>query len=262
MSISDLNQFISNFFTAHQCKTLYNQDGVLTFQLTEAMDRALMNRPFYWHYIKKIGQTGEPQALTLITNPEKKKEIKGELIHFGSPRLQQIMNHLKSNERFTKAFENIINNTSNTALHPWLVTNIKITYTGKMQKDEMFSIGLNLVTGAMKSQMMEYLYTIDLQNTISDYCYTISPMIKLKSGFKRIESVIEDYLQNQSHTWADRSIQTMKEDIQLVEHFYTDTSEEDKEQLKQELTEIKKRYEPKITMSVVNGGVFYLSQKS
>jgi len=236
---------------------LQNEDGVLTVQLTETMDRALMNRPFYWHYIKKMGQAGEPQKLTLITNEKRRKE-KGEFIHFGSPRLQQIMNYLKKNECFTKVFQKPANPQLNTALHPWLVVNIKLTYIGKMQKDELFSIGLNLVNGEMKSQMMEYLYTLPLQNTIPDYCYTISPMIKLKSGFRRIESVIEDYIQNQSHKWADASVEKMEDEIQLLKHFYKESSNEEKQQMEKEINEIEKRYSPKINISIVNGGMFYL----
>src|SRR5690625_2375173 len=134
MSITNLNQFISYFIIAHKCRLISNQNGVLTIQLTEEMDRALMNRPFYWHYIKKMGQVGEPQTLTLITDQGTSGK-QGELIHFGSPRLQQIMEHLKINERFTKAYQNLADVTTNTALHPWLLLNIKVTYVGKLQKD-------------------------------------------------------------------------------------------------------------------------------
>lgn len=257
MGIHDLDQFITDYFTAHQCQILNQQDGVITIQLTEDMDKALMNRPFYWHYIKKIGQEGTPQTLTLITNQKKRGE-KGEFIHFGSPRLQQIMNHLTQNERFTKSYQTTLSPHVNTALHPWLVVNIKITYAGKKQKDELFSIGLNLITGVMKSQMMEYLYQLDLQNTIPDYCFTISPVVKLHSGMKRIEVLLDDYIQNQPHQWAEESIAVMNEDIQLLEHFYEQLSEQDKQQMEQEVEEIKNRYEPTITWSVVNGGLFYL----
>ena len=97
MAITNLNQFLQDYFVSHRCKILENNDGILKIQLTEEMDQALMNRPFYWHYIKKIGQQGEPMDLTLITNPNK-KDVKGEWIHFGSPRLQQIITLLRTNE--------------------------------------------------------------------------------------------------------------------------------------------------------------------
>ncbi len=66
-------------------------------QLTIELDKELMNRPFYWHYLEKTGGIPNPMQLTFITNKEKAPEnIKGETIHFGSPRLHQIFESTKS----------------------------------------------------------------------------------------------------------------------------------------------------------------------
>ncbi|WP_077358007.1 YqhG family protein [Virgibacillus halodenitrificans] len=258
MAVTDLNKFLATFFSAKRCTIVENKDGVLTVQLTEEMDRALMNRPFYWHYIKKMGNQGDPMQLTLVTNPNK-KEVKGEWIHFGSPRLQQIMNYLNQNEKYTKLFQSM-NAESNTPLYPWLITNIKVSYKGKHKKDELISIGLHLVNGSMKVEMMKELSSIPLQQVIPDYCYTISPMIKLESGFKRIERVIDDYIERQTHDWAEESIHLLKKEMTLLQHFYSNDDEENSEQqMEKELKEIKNRYNPTITYQVINGGLFYLS---
>ncbi|MFD2045991.1 YqhG family protein [Ornithinibacillus salinisoli] len=256
MAISNLNIFLQDYFTAHHCNILSNENGVMNIQLTEDMDRALMNRPFYWHYIKKMGHPGDPMKLTLITNPEKKDE-KGDRIHFGSPRLQQILNHLKENEKYTKLFQSI-HATKNTALHPWLVMNIKISYIGKQKKDEIFSLGLNLVNGVMKANMMEQLKKIDLQSAISDYCYTISPLIKVQSGFNRMKAVLDDYIHNQEHQWATDSLHELEKEVELLKHFYHGKTDQEEKQIQKEIDEISERYSPKITVSVINGGLFYL----
>src|SRR5699024_7379217 len=93
MAIKDLNTFLYTYFTLHQCQVNTETDGLLHVQLTEEMDKVLMNRPFYWHYIKQMDRKGEPMCLTLITDTNKSDE-QGEIIHFGSPRLQQIMNDI------------------------------------------------------------------------------------------------------------------------------------------------------------------------
>ncbi|WP_337020615.1 YqhG family protein, partial [Oceanobacillus massiliensis] len=67
MAITDLNVFLCDYFTAKNCSIIENKDGILQIQLNEHMDRELMNRPFYWHYIKKMGREGDPMQLTLIT---------------------------------------------------------------------------------------------------------------------------------------------------------------------------------------------------
>ncbi|NBJ70173.1 MULTISPECIES: YqhG family protein [Clostridia] len=255
MEIHDLNAFLYDFFKAHHCPILTNHDGVLTIQLTEEMDKVLMNRPFYWHYIKKMGYPGDPMQLTLITNPDKRQE-KGEWIHFGSPRLQQIIRYLQQSEKYTKLFQQL-NPNVNTPLFPWLVTNIKISYQGKHKRDELFSIGLNLINGVLKSDMMDLLKAISLETTISDYCYTLSPMIKLHSGYKRIESVLDQYVESQEHSWAIEALQALEEETTLLHHFYTEDTED--ETMERELKEIQERFQPKITYQVVNGGLFYLA---
>jgi Bacterial protein YqhG of unknown function len=258
MAISNLNTFLQDYFTAHHCELLSNQNGVLQIQLNEKMDRALMNRPFYWHYIKKMGRDGDPMQLTLITNQEQ-TEVKGERIHFGSPRLQQILRHLRENERFTRLFQ-VVQTSQNTALHPWLVVNIKLSYIGKHNKDEVFSIGLNLINGMMKTEMMDYLQQLEFQMQISDYCYTITPLVKPTSGYKRILSVIDQYIQDQDHQWAKDSLEELQKEIDLLKHFYEDSPEEELDQMEKELTDLKERYHPKIKVSVINGGIFYLKQ--
>jgi hypothetical protein len=260
MAIHDLNAFLSNYFTAHHCEILSNHDGLLRIRLTEEMDRALMNRPFYWHYVKKMGQQGEPMQLTLNTNPAK-NNLKAEWIHFGSPRLQQIINHLRTNEKYTKLFQSV-NTTVNTPLYPWLVVNLKISYQGQHKRDELFSIGLHLVNGMMKVEMMEILNTLSLRPAIPDYCYTISPLIKLKSGYKRIETVIDQYIENQTHEWAQESFKLLDEELALLEHFYDTTIDEEQQQMEKEKKEIQDRYHPMVSYEVINGGLFYLREGS
>ncbi|ALX48068.1 YqhG family protein [Lentibacillus amyloliquefaciens] len=258
MAINDLHTFLHDYFTAHHCEIVYSQNGMITVQLTEEMDRELMNRPFYWHYIKKMGHPGDPKQLTLITNP-KKRDGKHEWIHYGSPRLHQIVNHLHEHETYTKLFERIETDKKQ-ALFPWLVANIKISYQGRQKRDEMVSIGLHLVNGVMQLEMMEELQHKTMQNTISDYCYTISPMIKLHSGLKRIEKVLESYVDDQDHDWASISQKTMEEEIDLLRHFYRENAEE--KEMQKEVDEIKKRYSPYINFKVINGGLFYLAENA
>src|SRR5699024_11832910 len=143
-------------------------------------------------------------------------------------------------------------------LQPWHYVNIKITHAGQQTKDELFSICLNLVNGEMKSEMMNHLKHVDLQTTIGDYCYTISPLITIRSGFKRIQSVIDNYVRNKDYEWAHTSQRELKKEIQLLNYFYEGKSEEEKEQQAKEIREITKRFKPRISISIINGGLFYL----
>src|SRR5699024_12131541 len=78
MAIKDLHAFLNTYFTSHQCQVNNETEGIIHVQLTEEMDKILMNRPFYWHYIKQMGRTGDPMHLTLITDTTKTEEERSE----------------------------------------------------------------------------------------------------------------------------------------------------------------------------------------
>lgn len=256
MNISDLEKFIVDFFTANHCDILTQKDGKITVQLTEELDKVLMNRPFYWHYINSIGEKGKPMTLTLITNPERKGED-GEWIHFGSPRLQQIWNYLIEQEKYTLLFEEI-HVEKNTAMYPWLLANIKISYKGRQKKAELVSLGIQLINGKIIVNMMEELDKLSLKQQISNYCFTLSPLISLTNGYRRIENIVLNYLEKQSHNWAVEAQETLQEEIAILNHFYQDNK--DDKLLEKEIEELKTRYEPEIKLEVINGGMIYLNE--
>lgn len=58
-----IDSFLKRFFTANQCDITEEQNGKMSVQLTVEMDKALMNRPFYWQYVETTGKVGEPKKL-------------------------------------------------------------------------------------------------------------------------------------------------------------------------------------------------------
>ena len=45
----------------------------------------------------------------------------------------------------------------------------------------------------------------ELSSQISDYCYTMSPLIKPESGIKRLERYIEQAARSEPLDWAEAS---------------------------------------------------------
>lgn len=259
MNPIDINvkQLLTTFFTAHHCTILENEDKNINVQLTKEMDLALMNRPFYWQYIESTGNLGQPMRLNFALDKAQTDKIT-DWIYFGSSRFNQIITHLRRNAQFVRMYEQG-NASEREMLQPWLVLNVVITYVGKQSKESLLSIGLNLINGDMKSNMMESLHTKQLAATIADNCYTISPLIRLESAYKRIEKVLYHHVEQMDHTWAMESLQLLEEEIEMIEHFFTSEDEEMKEQ---EINTVNKRLQPTISFSVLNGGMFYLQNKN
>jgi hypothetical protein len=259
MQQQDTHDFLERYFLANGCEIKENQPGYMTVQLTVDLDKELMNRPFYWHYLEKTGGMPNPIALTLIYDREKAPEnLKGETIHFGSPRLHQIFASTKHLARYIRLYEEIPNpGNQNIPLKPWLGLNLKISYQCDRKKDVLRSIGLQLMNGQMVENFFNSVTELKLTPKIPDYSFTLSPLILPKSGVLRIENYLRWELKQEDDNWAEDARKRWQKDLTLLEHFYKD-SEEKSESYLIEKQALQEQYEPKIKISIINGGLFYL----
>ncbi|WP_130859833.1 YqhG family protein [Gracilibacillus phocaeensis] len=254
--ITNLHGFLDQFFTQQHCHVTKEQETGLTVRLTRELDQALMNRPFYWHYMDKMGRQGEPMSLSLDTGWQS-EDRKKEWLHFGSPRLQQIFRYITQEAQYTLLYEQTTNQ-DRSALLPWLVVNVKVQYHGKQTKEAIHSIGLQLINGTLSIQMMDKLQTIAWGQRMEDYCYTISPLITPRSGFQRTFHYIEQHLLDQDTTWIKESIACLEEELQLLHYFFS----EDEHLLATEEEQLRQRLQPDIHLIVHNAGLFYVTEKT
>jgi hypothetical protein len=262
MQQQEIHNFLVRYFQANECDILENGPGYLTVQLTIELDKELMNRPFCWHYLEKTGGIPNPMRLTFITNPEAAPEnIKGETIHFGSPRLHQIFQSTKNLARYIRLFENHQHHNRQTPLMPWLCMNVKISYQCDRKRDIYKSIGLQLINGQMVEDFHERLQQVSLTPKIPDYSFTLSPLVKPKSGMTRIENYLKSAIEVEDHSWAEEAKKRWEQDLRLLDHFYED-EEEENESYETEKKALQEQYEPKINISFINGGLFYLTDKA
>lgn len=262
MQQQDIHNFLYRYFTSNGCEIIENSNGHLVTQLTIEMDKHLMNRPFYWHYLEKTGGQPNPMKLSLITDPHKAPEgIQGETIHFGSPRLHQIFSSTKKIASSIRMFEQVSNIGQNIALHPWLIINTKVSYLCDRKKDLLLSLGLNLINGTIIDQAQQKLIKKQLTPKIPDFCFTLSPLIKPKSGLKRIENIIVQMIESDDHSWASEAEVRWNKDQQLLDHFYEDNAEKPESYLIEKKA-LEEQYRPRIEMNIINGGLFYLTQQA
>ncbi|WP_100331547.1 YqhG family protein [Bacillus xiapuensis] len=258
MDKRDIHQFLIDYFQATECTFLEQADGALSVQLTPEADKELMNRPFYWHYAEKTGLKGKPLTLSLITDQSAAPEsFKGELIHFGSPRLQQIFRSAKQHARFIRLHEQNRRSNQQQALHPWLLVNLKVSYEADRKKEVFHSYGLNLINGQIQKEFMQQLSQKSLAVKIPDFSFTIPPLIKPFSGVRRIQRFLTGQLQQEDHQWAEQAKKRWAEDLSLLNSFYEE-QEEKPEAYFIEKAALQKQYEPKIRIDIINGGIIHL----
>lgn len=262
MQQQEIHNFLERYFHANECEITENSPGYLTVQLTAELDKELMNRPFYWHYLEKTGGIPNPMSLTFITNNQLAPEnMKGETIHFGSPRLHQIFQSAKKLAGYIRLYENHHTVNRQTPLYPWLGMNIKISYQCDRKRDIFKSMGLQLINGKMAENFHQRLQQISLTPKIPDYSFTLSPLIKPMSGISRIENYLRSMIESEDHSWAEDARKRWDKDLQLLNHFYEEESDRN-ESYETEKQALQEQYEPKIKMSIINGGLFYLTDAS
>lgn len=263
MQQQEIHHFLEKYFHANGCEIVENGQGYMTVQLTIELDKELMNRPFYWHYLEKTGGVPNPMKLTLITNPEHAPEnIKGENIHFGSPRLHQIFQSTKHLAGFIRLYEkHNMPHGQQIPLRPWLGMNVRISYECDRKRDVFKSIGLQLINGHMMENFHERLLQLQLTPKIPDYSFTLSPLIMPKSGIGRVENFLKNQIHQEDHTWAVEARKRWEKDLKLLEHFYEDVEERD-ESYDIEKAALREQYEPNVKISIVNGGLFYLTDQA
>jgi hypothetical protein len=257
----EIHKYLVQFFHSTGCNIKEQGEGYLIVQLTIEMDKQLMNRPFYWHYLEKTGGEPSPMTLTLITEQnEQTKEMNGEFIHFGSPRLHQIFAVAKEMASYIRLYEQV-NEAGNVPLHPWIGVNAKISYLCDRRKDIITSLGVNLINGRIIDQFHHHLANQKLTRKIPDYCFTLAPLIKPVSGMARLKKIMEDMIRKDDLSWIDSALKRWKEDETLLSHFY-EGEEELPESYESEKLAIKEQYEPRIKVEIINGGMFYLTPQA
>ncbi|WP_456278309.1 YqhG family protein [Bacillus sp. AK128] len=266
MQQHEIHQFLERYFIANECEIVENSAGYLNVQLTINMDKELMNRPFYWHYLEKTGGTPNPATLAFLTDPTKVTtgDNKGEAIYFGSPRLHQIFQSTKVLASHIRLYEEVKQPTftkNSVPLHPWLGLNLKISYQSDQTRDVILSVGLSLINGMIIDHFQDQLNHLSLTPKIPDFCFTLTPIIKPQSGVARVKQTIRSIIDHDDHTWANEARERWDQDLRLLNHFYEDI-EEKPESYEVEKQALKEQYEPKVKVSIINGGIFYLSQEA
>ncbi|GAE45290.1 hypothetical protein JCM21738_2073 [Mesobacillus boroniphilus JCM 21738] len=113
----------------------------------------------------------------------------------------------------------------------------------------------------MVEDFHDKILNLPLNSKIPDYAYTLSPLIKPKSGVNRIQSFLTTRVEQEDHTWAEEARKRWQKDLELLHHFYED-EEVESDSFKTEKAALQEQYEPKVNIEIVNGGLFYLTENA
>ncbi len=254
-----VHDYLVKFFEENECRILNNDGHYINVQLTIDMDKKIMNRPYYWKYLESINGEPNPAQLTLITDQNNLMEggIKGEVVHFGSPRLSQLFQTTKELGAFVQMYEKVNKFEKNIILTPWLGVNYKISYYSDQTKEMLYSLGINLMTGNLIEEFQESLREVDLDPIMTEGVFHLPYIIKPIRALERLDLVIDNIVQQDDHTWAEEAKERWQKDQEVLEYFYTGI-EKKPECYDMERKAMEEQYEARIKIEILNGGLFYM----
>ncbi len=252
-----VQSYLQTFFQETNCPILTEHPHYMTVQLTIDMDKKIMNRPYYWQYVESSGGEPNPAQLTLITDRASLREdIKGEVIHFGSPRLNLLFKATRELGAFVQMYERS-DNITETILTPWLGVNYKVSYFCDQTKEMLYSLGVNLMTGVVVENFQEKLRELELDSESPENTFKLPFVIKPARALERFEEFVEQMILRDDHTWAEEAKARWQSDLEVLEYFYVDMKDKP-ECYELEKKAMEEQYSPRIKLEAINGGLFYL----
>ncbi|GIP16772.1 hypothetical protein J40TS1_24140 [Paenibacillus montaniterrae] len=303
MNTKQVQRFVQRYLEATQCTIMEKSPYHIKVKLSPEADRELTNRPYYWSFIDRLNETPETMSFLFVFDEEKYNQMLNEQsvdpapalsaedkaldrvfgfapkpimrvpkehLHFGSNRLQQLFDSTQRNGSFVCLYQE----PQQRALHPyasrpytaWLAVNYVVELSCDRKREELFSLGISLVTGHCVEHFHDRLQAMRLSPRIPANVHLAKNGISYNKALSIAEAYIERKLKSYDYDWAVQAQARLKEELERLDSFYKPLlqhaeAEQEQEilQLQQKrMEEIRWQYEPRITASVINCGLFHL----
>ncbi len=284
VDVNQLQHYVFRYFQATNSHVLETSPGHLRVKLSEMADKDLTNRPLYWSFVERAGQPPQTMTLTFIFDREKTPpEIEGEDLRFGTPRMMQIFSSAAKHGQWVRLFEEIdihLHSRQPLSYIPWLCLNCKLQYICDRKKDEIHSLGLNMITGKIEKSFMRHLQTRRLTPRIPPRVHVLPAAISLQNAVQRIEHWLTRHIRSQDTSWVHDARIQMAQEMERLKQYYESKkatemrslqpecpeqisnlkkTEETAQAYQKHLDEVRWQYEPRVQIDLINAGVFYLT---
>lgn len=232
MNQQEVRSFIERYFAAFSAHILETHPHYLSVKLPVEVDKDIGNRPFYWSWVEKMNIPPQPMVLNLFFDPEQTPaDMRGEQIHFGAQRLQQIFQSTRKHGRFVCMYEEhserstvraLSGKRRSTPLTPWLGINVKVSFICDKKKDLLLYLGVNLHQPRVVHDFYPFLQQLRLQPTIPAYHHTLERTISLEQACDLLEQEVQQVVARNDSSWAKEARDRLQEELEILEAYYTE----------------------------------------
>lgn len=269
MNRAETKNYVMRYLHAMHCDIVDKSPGHVQVKLSEQADKDLVNRPFYWSYVEKLGLDPQPVTLSLIFDPDQiPPGVRGEPITPGSTRLQHIFQSARKHGRFVRLYErsplDLRSPRGSRPYEPWLGINYKIEWICDQLRSEIYSLGIRLLDGSIDDNFYHTISEREWTPRLPSHRFVTKHKLTLEEAVNELEFYVEGYLDHVDDAWARAAESRMQEELNRLEQYYKERpARMDKEaflaEYERRVRETKWQYQPRVQVSVVNAGLFYLA---
>jgi hypothetical protein len=192
-------------------------------------------------------------------------------IYFGSRRLNQLFDAVATGGRYVCLFQEpggrALHPFESTAYTPWLGVNLKVEFVCDRKREELHSFGVSLATGICEENFHERLLGLRMTPKLPANVHIAKNGISLNKAVANIDAALERKLRSCDYEWAVEASARLAEELRLIRHYYEPLIESAEEDKKQEIAaqfdnrqaEINWQYQPRVSVTAINCGIFHLA---
>lgn len=194
-----------------------------------------------------------------------------EEVHFGSRRLDQLFDASHASGSYVYLFQEPerkhLMPYDSTAYTAWLGVNMKVEFASDRKREELYSFGVSLASGQCVERFHDRLLELKMTPKLPPNVHITKNGLSLGKALATIEQTIERKLKGQDYSWAAQARDSLDEELARIQSYYepliASALEENKpaiaEQYDKRQAEIRWQYEPRVTASAINCGIFHLA---
>jgi hypothetical protein len=191
-------------------------------------------------------------------------------LYFGARKLDQLFNAAKVKGSFVYLFQEPDKRTTNpfssTPYTAWLGVNMRVEFACDRKREEIHCFGVSLATGQCVEQFYDRLLSHKLTPRLPANIHITKNGISHNKALGIVEQALERKLRAYDYSWAEDASARLREELDRIASYYEpllhNALEENKpaieEQFTQRREEIRWQYEPRVTASAINCGIFHL----
>lgn len=191
-------------------------------------------------------------------------------LYFGSRKLEQLFSAARSLGTYVNLFQEP-DKRANNPFHSspytaWLGVNMRVEFACDRKREEIHSYGISLATGQIVEQFHDRLQALKLTPRLPSNIHMTKNGISLTKALGIMEQSLERKLKAYDYSWAEEASARLEEELERIRSYYKplvngaveETKQQIEEQFAQREAEIQWQYEPRVTASAINCGIFHL----